>query len=1094
MFNNDPYLRCVIILCLLVFLTVVQVVDGRGQSTAVISGVVVDGENRPVCDAVVEVLGPGWFRKTVLTDSSGRFRIVVNREGWYVIYGMCDRPETPGVDYVPAVWYTHLQFGATSSFKFVLVEGASIHLEGDIWFVESSKPANYYRFTVKGYEIPLVEGSSVVTYGSDVDLVSRFGLDDRLVIVPADTKVKVEVDARVNGLSHRFFLEGKTGFFKLSQGESLHFDVRECNILFNFENLKGLWDSAFSILEDSEDAGFLVNVERADLIAAYKLMKEAVFLLKTESYDESFAKLRNAYILTAKSTENLQGLLRISSQSVLQLLFLFVFIASASAHLVTEERINLEVFAGRRSFSLPITPLITVAFYGVLIASFYALFPGCHLVSRETFTVTSIFALIIGQAAVTFLPRVFSERRSEQRSIQLKSAVIAAFSIACRNLRRRRMRTIMSVTNIAILVFGFITLTSISPGYGLVIQPLRPSHAVDALLVRDEPLGSDNPFTPLPQSFLRWIESQPNITLVSPKAENTPISLAGEPLGYLYSRSGSFISVYGVLGVVPSAEANLTLLNNTVVKGRFLEDGDIHGILISSSLEERLEADVGDKLYGFEQEFIIRGFFDPKTLQSWKDIDGKPIVPYCIVPMAGPAPCSGDNVIILTYDRALTLPKVTLSRVNIQLENPEEYSPLSKIIALTREYKTYISHPGTLHAQSVGSYLEEKGVGMTFFLMFLVVLNIAVEMLGSVKERREEIASLSSVGLNPTHIAALFIAEGVIIGFVGGGLGYLLGIFGYRIASTPFFGALQVREKVSAEWGLTALLISGFTAIVSSLIPAIQASTIVTPSLLRRWKLRESERPGEQGKPWVIDMPIRLMPKEVEPFTGFILKRMRESLGEVTDTKLVEEASAKGQLKRISFKYSVGSEGTGRSENELVIHRGEDINLDVRLFCTPSNQLEDTVHKTATYVRKLIFEWNAMEFEVAAPFDPSLSQLYTLVNAYSPTTLYILTTKPEIERKLDTFRKALVTRGLRPPRIVISRVKPLNIEQTMKAAEEVVSRADVVCISGEPAALSSALAVNAEKQKKIKCYVVDSRPKKERIKNPFKPLKIVNVT
>ncbi len=164
------------------------------------------------------------------------------------------------------------------------------------------------------------------------------------------------------------------------------------------------------------------------------------------------------------------------------------------------------------------------------------------------------------------------------------------------------------------------------------------------------------------------------------------------------------------------------------------------------------------------------------------------------------------------------------------------------------------------------------------------------------------------------------------------------------------------------------------------------------------------------------------------------------------------------------------------------------------LFCIPSEGREETVHKAASFVRKLIFEWNAIEFDVATPFDPSLGQLYTLVNAYAPTTLYIATTEPDIGERLETFNKALVARGLRPPRIVTSRVKALEVEQTMKAAEELVSRADVICISGEPAALSSALAMNAARQNKITCYVIDPRPKKQRMKNPYETLKIVNVT
>jgi len=63
----------------------------------------------------------------------------------------------------------------------------------------------------------------------------------------------------------------------------------------------------------------------------------------------------------------------------------------------------------------------------------------------------------------------------------------------------------------------------------------------------------------------------------------------------------------------------------------------------------------------------------------------------------------------------------------------------------------------------------------------------------------------------------------------------------------------------------------------------------------------------------------------------------------------------------------------------------------------------------------------------------------------------------------------------------------------MKTAEELASRADVVCISGEPDTLCTALAINATIQKKMICLVIDPRPMKVRMKDSFQNLKIVNV-
>jgi len=268
-----------------------------------------------------------------------------------------------------------------------------------------------------------------------------------------------------------------------------------------------------------------------------------------------------------------------------------------------------------------------------------------------------------------------------------------------------------------------------------------------------------------------------------------------------------------------------------------------------------------------------------------------------------------------------------MSRTNVQLKDPslQEYSKFAQIVVLSREYHVYVSHPDSSYLQYLGSYIEEKGAGFIPFLMVLVMLNVSTMMLGSVSERKDEIASLSSVGMNPTHVSASFVAEAVVIGFIGGGLGYLLGILGYRTAVTTWFGMLEVREKASAEWGLMALLLSGFTAVIASVIPALRASTVVTPSLLRKWSISEEVEPKETGKPWVLDLPVKLRLREVEPFTGFIQQKIGEvardmlASDHISEINLKEEETDRGPLKRLVFRYT--RQSVGSSENELVVQR-----------------------------------------------------------------------------------------------------------------------------------------------------------------------------
>ena len=144
-------------------------------------------------------------------------------------------------------------------------------------------------------------------------------------------------------------------------------------------------------------------------------------------------------------------------------------------------------------------------------------------------------------------------------------------------------------------------------------------------------------------------------------------------------------------------------------------------------------------------------------------------------------------------------------------------------------------------------------------------------------------------------------------------------------------------------------------------------------------------------------------------------------------------------------------------------------------------------------MRELILQWKAATFEVATPCDPHLTQLYTLVNIYNLTSLYIAATGPIPDEKMDLLKKKLTMEGPRPPRIVVSLVNRLDIEQCMNTAEDLASRADVVCISGGPDALCTALAIEAKTHGKMICFVVDPRPTEMRKRKPFEVLRLVNV-
>jgi len=105
MTRRSAYPLLILALVILLFSHGISEIPAAQEShDAKISGFVLDHNNKPLHKATVAIFSPYGFKRNLLTDRYGRFTIHVTREGWYGVYVGYDNPNTPGIDYVPAVW------------------------------------------------------------------------------------------------------------------------------------------------------------------------------------------------------------------------------------------------------------------------------------------------------------------------------------------------------------------------------------------------------------------------------------------------------------------------------------------------------------------------------------------------------------------------------------------------------------------------------------------------------------------------------------------------------------------------------------------------------------------------------------------------------------------------------------------------------------------------------------------------------------------------------------------------------------------------------------------------------------------------------
>jgi hypothetical protein len=221
------------------------------------------------------------------------------------------------------------------------------------------------------------------------------------------------------------------------------------------------------------------------------------------------------------------------------------------------------------------------------------------------------------------------------------------------------------------------------------------------------------------------------------------------------------------------------------------------------------------------------------------------------------------------------------------------------------------------------------------------------------------------VGLNPAQISTIFIAEASIIGLTGGGIGYLMGMVLYKGMS--LFGvALVVEQKVSAFWSLASIGIA-MTAVVMGAIASLNSSTVITPSLQRRWKI-SGEKEGA-FMPWVITIPIRLLPEQVPNFKEYVLGELRAlETNMAKKTSMIKVARMikvyeEDKMVNISFIYASTNFTLGEhyTRNSLIITENGEKKVEVKLSSVGERQWS---HEVGSLVRMITMRWSTSQTRV----------------------------------------------------------------------------------------------------------------------------------
>jgi len=123
-------------------------------------------------------------------------------------------------------------------------------------------------------------------------------------------------------------------------------------------------------------------------------------------------------------------------------------------------------------------------------------------------------------------------------------------------------------------------------------------------------------------------------------------------------------------------------------------------------------------------------------------------------------------------------------------------------------------------------------LAISILVIFVGGLLVFVTMMGSVNERTREIGIFRSIGFRKGHIMQIILLEAMIIGIVGGFIGFFGGN-GAAVAVLPFAMANGSYAGLNIQIGLISLLLSVSLSLLASLYPAHRASSLDPSSALR---------------------------------------------------------------------------------------------------------------------------------------------------------------------------------------------------------------------------------------------------------------------
>jgi hypothetical protein len=366
------------------------------------------------------------------------------------------------------------------------------------------------------------------------------------------------------------------------------------------------------------------------------------------------------------------------------------------------------------------------------------------------------------------------------------------------------------------------------------------------------------------------------------------------------SSAGIPIQIEAILGL-PTTDNGFLSPMPLLGESRFFSSDNAAEVILPARTAEALKLSLNDigkvSLTFMGHSFKLVGIVHDERFHAMKDLNTRPLLPIKRIENLGSQalepgldlnPASEESGVFYADMAALMILPVDTARdlgarafsVSVRLKKEVSlWRVVDRILTVT-EAKFFVGSRNPFpvgdagekqRSLSAGVYYIGSGYktsigGLARLLIPLLIASTIIlnTMLGSVYERKSEIAVYNAVGLNPTHIGMFFLAEAFVYSVIGSVGGYLIGqMLSLGLVRLNLFGDINL--NFSSLSVMYVILFTVGVVLLSTLYPAIVATRAAVPSGKRKWSM-----PPHDGHQMNVVFPFIYQPDLVPGLVAYI--------------------------------------------------------------------------------------------------------------------------------------------------------------------------------------------------------------------------------